>query len=125
MPFYQLFIFLHKINVIEYTFYLYILFLFVSQIHVLFFFFFSNRDINSLMDKGGYISEAKSWSDSIQGAMDDGQDMVEGFAITGEIASYRGNWLHVGSLVTRETSKGPYTAPLIKNNHKFGPGEST
>lgn len=90
MPFYQLFIFLHKINVIEYTFYLYILFLFVSQIHVLFF-FFSNRDINSLMDKGGYISEAKSWSDSIQGAMDDGQDMVEGFAITGEIASYRGN----------------------------------
>ena len=58
-----------------------------------------DRDINSVMDGGSYMSEARSQSDSPPHATDGGQDMPA--ATTpgeGDITSYRGeasDW-HIG-----------------------------
>ena len=50
----------------------------------------SNRDISGLVDGGAYMSEARSWSNSLLCAVDSRQDLAAGFAHRGgEIDSYR------------------------------------
>lgn len=53
-----------------------------------------NRDINDLMIRETYTSEARSWSDILPCAVEGGQDMVVSLHFPGEgreIASYGGN----------------------------------
>ena len=68
----------------------------------------SNRDINGVMDGGPYTAEARSWSDTPPCAADSRQDMVAVFTAGGGWGGLPviGELRQVGSLVTRETSRG-------------------
>ena len=69
-----------------------------------------------------YMSEAKSWSDTPPCAEHGGQDMVAVF--TPEVGQ-KGRLPVIGSLVTRETSRGacPSPAPLIRTIPSWGLGQ--
>ena len=43
----------------------------------------SNRHVSGLEDKGAYVSEVRSWNDTPQCAVNDGQDMAAGFTPEG------------------------------------------
>ena len=88
----------------------------------------SNRDINGLVDGGCFTSEAKSWCDThhVGQIVVQGQDMGAVFTPGGRgECQLRGKWHRdqVGSLLTRETSKGAcpsLTAPWIRTITKWG-----
>ena len=70
----------------------------------------SDRNINGLMDKG----ILHVWSKVLEWQPTSLRSQGRGWG-EGEVTSYRGDWHQVGSLVTRETSRGaqPPTTPLI------------
>ena len=69
------------------------------------------------MHAGDHTSEAKSWSKTPPCAVEGRQNKVAVFAVKGregrETTSYRGNRSQVGSLVTRETSRGECPSPAL------------
>ena len=73
----------------------------------------SNRDMDDWTWRNFRLWR-KSWSYSPPCAVDREVDRTAAFYLGRGDCSYRGNWPQVGSLVTRETSRGqPLTAPVI------------
>ena len=66
----------------------------------------SNRDINGLMDRGAYMSRARSWSNTSRVWQMVGRTWQQGKR---EITSYRG----IGSVVARETTRGEHPSPPL------------
>ena len=67
----------------------------------------SNRDINGLMDRGAYMSRARSWSNTSRVWQMVGRTWQQGKR---EITSYRG----IGSVVARETTRGEHPSPPLR-----------
>ena len=85
----------------------------------------SNRDINSLMDGGAYMSEAESWRNTPPCTDNSRQDMVAVFTPREKGRPVIEQLIQMGWSVTREISRRTHLPHLFdKNNHKLGPEAS-